>query len=215
MLGAARERKDSLDLRINGHDVWPGPGGLYHSRNALTLDWLDYVSRVSTANWAVSLETAAYLFWWCDRFSPKRILNTGSGFSSFVLHRYGLQSGAEVYSIDNDDEWLEKTAHFLTDRSIPTDNVLPWSETIEGRFDLVFHDGGDLQYRVETMAAVSNLASDDGVIVYDDIHYPTVRREAERVTSQGNRRLFSLRSVTLDEIGRFCGIAVSSPFRIP
>jgi hypothetical protein len=62
---------------------------------------------------SVSVELAVFLDVLCRLIEPDRILDLGSGFSSFVLRRHlasrdvGVHS--VIWSIDDSPEWLEQT----------------------------------------------------------------------------------------------------------
>jgi predicted O-methyltransferase YrrM len=178
-------------------------------RSFLRPTYLDYVSRVSWADHAVSLETAACLLQICETFRPERVLDTGSGYSSYVLRRYAREHGATVVSVDTDKAWLGRTAQFLVDTGVGAEGLLAWDDFQATRpepFGLVFHDiEGAL--RVPTMEQVVRLARPDGHVVFDDVQVAHVRREARRVSEACGLRYVSMVAVTKDEIGRYSGLA--------
>ncbi len=70
-----------------------------------------YISTISSQEWAISFELSTFLMILCDVLKPKRILDCGSGFSSFVFRYYmsNVTPEPEVWSVDTSPEWLEKT----------------------------------------------------------------------------------------------------------
>ena len=74
-----------------------------------------YVQNISTPDMAISFETAIFLKEICHNLQPQKILDLGSGFTSFLLRYYAKtqQSIPDVYSIDNQAKWLEKTKLFF------------------------------------------------------------------------------------------------------
>ena len=78
----------------------------------------EYVTSVSVPMAALSLETSALATVLCEITRPHRILDLGSGFSSYVFRRYAATASpqAEVWSIDDSPHWLEKTRGFLASK---------------------------------------------------------------------------------------------------
>jgi predicted O-methyltransferase YrrM len=189
----------------------PLPHENFRYRHFLMPTYLDYVSRVSWADHAVSLETAACLLQMCETQRPQRMLDTGSGYSSYVLRRYALQHGGEVVSVDDDAAWMEKTADYLDESNVGTDGLMTWQDfqvKEHQPFDLIFHDMGTYATRISSLATVSAHIADDGNLVYDDMQANSVRAEARQVTEQAGRRYFSMQRVTGDQIGRYAGLSL-------
>lgn len=67
-----------------------------------------YVGEFSTPEMAVSLETSQFLYVLAKAVKARRILDLGSGFSSYVLRLYSIDAGSDtvVYSVDDDKGWL-------------------------------------------------------------------------------------------------------------
>jgi predicted O-methyltransferase YrrM len=205
----AREAWERWDAERAGAGHVPQLHENVRYRSFLRPTYLDYVSRVSWADHAVSLETAACLLQLCETFRPERVLDTGSGYSSYVLRRYAREHGATVVSVDTDVAWLGRTAEFLEDMGLEAEGLATWEDFRSTRpepFGLVFHDiEGAL--RVPTMEQVVRLATPAGLVVFDDVHHPAVRREAHRVSDARGLRYVSMVAVTKDEIGRYSGLA--------
>lgn len=185
----------------------------FRHRQMLMPTYQDYVANVSWADHAVSLRTAALLHQLCEERAPRALLDTGSGYSSYVLWDYAQRTGAQVVSVDDDPTWMAKTQKFLTDRGLAdVGRLVLWqdfSREDPGPFDLIFHDMGVYELRISSMEWVSQLVSANGCIVYDDLQDAGVRREAKRVTAARDRRLASLVQVTNDEIGRYAAISLA------
>ncbi len=176
-------------------------------RSFLRPTYLDYVSRVSWADHAVSLETAACLLQICETFRPERVLDTGSGYSSYVPRRY--DHGATVVSVDTDEGWLRRAAEFLVDTGVGAEGLTTWDGVQSARpepFGLIFHDIEGAP-RAPTMEQVMRLATPDGHVVVDDVQDARVRREVRRVSEACGYRYVSMVAVTKDEIGRYSGLA--------
>jgi predicted O-methyltransferase YrrM len=150
---------------------------------------------------AASEEMCHFLASACESLRPSTILDLGSGISSFVLRHFDV----EVWSVDDDKEWLDKTRGFLTQEGVSTENVIhlddfDWSK----RFDLVFHDFGHMEVREQFLSQAVASTEQGGLLVLDDVHKLHYRVVVQREITQPS---FSLRKWTEDEYGRF-GMAV-------
>jgi predicted O-methyltransferase YrrM len=171
---------------------------------------------------AVSLRTSQFLYVLAKAIGARRILDLGSGFSSFVLRLYSMNAGkdAVVYSVDDDENWLAKTVEFLRDSQVREDFLMGWQSFLQsapGSFDLIFHDLGNMVLRAQTLPFVLSQLEAKGVFVLDDMHktgagpeggYPRIARRAVR---QAGLTLLSARLYTLDGYRRYCEIALPSP----
>jgi predicted O-methyltransferase YrrM len=181
-----------------------------------------YVNQISTFDMAISFETSQLLYTLAKIKKAKRILDLGSGFSSYVMRLYAKNSGNDivVYSVDDDKNWLEKTRDFLVAMQVSAEHVLEWNDFKEKAptgFDLISHDLGGLEIRAESLPFVLNLLDKSGIIVLDDMHkarggliggYRAIA--IKEVKKTGMMRL-SARKYTLDTISRFSEIAFYPP----
>ncbi len=177
-----------------------------------------YLDEVSTVDMALSFETSQLLYALAKIKKAKRILDLGSGFSSYVMRLYAKNSGNDVtvYSIDDDKGWLEKTKIFLDAMQVSTEHVLEWNDFKKEAptgFDLISHDLGGLEIRAESLPFVLSLMDKSGIIVLDDMHKARgglisgYRAVAIKEVKKSGMLLLSARKYTLDTINRFCEIA--------
>lgn len=207
----ARDARQLVKLGLGG-----GPFEQARAKAAgvLRRDYEDYVSTVSTVDMAVSWETARLLYALASILRPREALDLGSGFSSFVLRKYAAQADQEcrVTSIDDNRHWLNQTAAYLQRSGLNGERVDHWDDfcraTSGGKFDLVFHDLGDMTLRAAALPVVLRCLAPRGVLVLDDMHKVVYRRQAERQVRHKGLRVFSARRQTLDSIGRFSEIAL-------
>lgn len=173
----------------------------------------DYGTEVSTPDMAVSLPSAAFLAALCKVTRPMRVLDTGSGFSSYVLRRFAGHNGqrAEVWSVDDDEQWLAKTREYLAAQSMADERLLMWDQlaaTDERDFDLIFHDLGQAHgIRLEVLPDVCARLSPRGLLLLDDFHKLRYRRGACRVLERLNFDVVPLRHHTIDPLGRYAALA--------
>jgi predicted O-methyltransferase YrrM len=173
-----------------------------------------YVNGVSSSDMAVSWETACLIYALAGVLRPREILDLGSGFSSYVLRTYATTADHEcqVTSVDDHRHWLKQTENYLAQHGLPTDRVLHWDDFCQtlptGRFDLVFHDLGNMDTRAMALPTVLQTLTPTGVLVLDDMHKRRYRQKAERHAESQGWRLLSARTQTLDPIGRYSKIAL-------
>lgn len=163
----------------------------------------EYVSDVSNEVWAISWELSKYLIKLIKTLKPKRILDLGSGYSSYIFRKY---SDAEVHSIDTEKVWLQKTKDFLEKNDVATDNVFHITEhKMEGEYDLILMDLGVAERdRAGLLSVLRNHCS--GVIVLDDMHIANYRKQARKVYEKDI--IIDLIDETKDKYGRYAWMVV-------
>jgi predicted O-methyltransferase YrrM len=225
-----RERREALARVLRRHRdraeltalkrALPALGGIeaavQSARGQLETAWRTYVTTVSTPVMAASLELSALVLAIARICQPQRILDLGSGFTSYVLRTHAVEGGsAAVVTVDDDPTWLERSRAFLESHRLPTDEMSSWDEfsaSAPPPFQLVVHDLGNMSVRAATLRRVLELTAPDGLLVLDDIHDPkggSYHATAAATCRRADRRLLPVRPLTLDEYGRFAGIAVS------
>lgn len=171
-----------------------------------------YVENVSSDFMAASLESSAFLYNFARATRPRTIVDLGSGFSSLVLRKYAAEATNKpvVWSVDDHGGWLEKTAEFLQHMECPTDNLLEWPNTSsidELKFDLIFHDMGNMTTRADALPWVTDHLSERGYVILDDMHKAAYRTKACAHMQQAGIEQYSLRALTHDYLGRFAVMA--------
>jgi predicted O-methyltransferase YrrM len=155
------------------------PGVVEHDAfDELKGAYVRYVKEISRADMAASFECAALLVNLCTRLKLRKVLDLGSGFSSFALRRVALPE-AQVWSVDDSDEWLDKTAAFLRDHNVNTSRLLGVEQFIsseEHNFDLIFLDLNFVEVRRNFIDLVVERCRPGGMIVFDDVHKPCFLR---------------------------------------
>jgi predicted O-methyltransferase YrrM len=177
---------DAIRLKRSHPDL--APAKWRPQASDLVGPYRQYVREVSSPDHAASLEVSVYLDVVCRARQAKRMLDTGSGFSSYVLRRYAMEHpGAEVVSADHSSEWLGKTRDFLATKDVSVDGLITW-EAVEQQppqaFDVIFHDvaGGDV--REDGMPIVARLLRPGGCIVFDDAHHRGHRSRMYRTAGE-------------------------------
>jgi predicted O-methyltransferase YrrM len=170
-------------------------------------DYDDYVARVSRADMAASLELGASLCAVCQSRNPKRVLDFGSGFSSFVLRTYAKsRMDVTAFSVDDDAEWLEKTARYLESHRLETTNLLTLQNFLQSGqsgFDLILHDLNFVEVRIRYVEAVIERLAPGGLIIFDDVHKRDYLHALLKLLHCKPGTCYSLKPVTMDHFGRY------------
>jgi predicted O-methyltransferase YrrM len=176
--------------------------------NELKDEHLTYTSKISSPEMALSFELTRFIYRLSKAYRPKKVLDLGSGFSSFVLRKYAKDNlEVEVFSVDDDEEWLQKTKNYLTTHDLSTRNLFSLDEFIaeprRGKFDLILLDLNFVEKRKNYLVFALQLLNEKGVLIFDDAHKVEYLREVKIATKNEAGTLFSVRKQTLDEFGRF------------
>jgi predicted O-methyltransferase YrrM len=172
-----------------------------------------YVTDVSDWEWAVSWPTARLLLTLCDGLRPRRVLDLGSGFSTYVIASWARRRGAELdlVSVDDSPDWLDKTRAFLAGHDLTATLVdageLP--SLPDAHFDLAFDDIGRSEVRARVIDTVVRVMAPEAVTVLDDMNVRGYRAEVKRKLDAAGWPLFSARAATLDPKGRFAMLTVA------
>ena len=182
-----------------------------------------YITEVSSEDMAISFEASQLVFALAKIRRATRVADLGSGFSSYILRQYASTAGenVEVYSVDDNPRWLQKTRDFLEGMNVSSENVMSW-EDFKGLkldpFDLILHDLGHTDgLRLESLPHIIGLLKSSGILILDDMHKGRggliggYRAKATDLVRQAGLSLFSARKFTLDKYGRFCEVALPIP----
>ena len=179
-----------------------------------------YVQKVSNERSAISLEMAVMLAFLCELKKPSRILDVGSGFSSFVFRSYQKTAGktVEVVSLDNDALWLNKTREYLAMGGLSLNGVMEFDHFLKikpGKFDIALHDLGNLDERKKHLKTVLKVAHPNAVIVLDDFHKQHYRENIQQQLAAMSIDHTSLYGFTLDKFSRYAAVITGVPDVIP
>jgi len=172
----------------------------------------EYTSGVSDEGNTISLELAGLLSVLCAALKPKRIVDFGSGFSSFVFRFYRKNAvpPPEVWSVDDSAEWLTKTKAFLAKHLVDEERMAEWPAFIKGnhpQFDFMLIDLSTMEIRMKLLEDMISTAAPDGIIVLDDLHKAGYPEFVKRCLKRRRLKYYSLRMFTKDRQGRFSWLA--------
>jgi predicted O-methyltransferase YrrM len=170
-------------------------------RYALRESYAAYTTTVSPALVTISLELAAFLAVTCEALRPESILDLGSGFSSYVFrtHAKRADAHASVCSVDESQEWLDRTARFLRERQLEHSDLVTLDALLSRKrrqFDLILLDIGDLTTRQQLLSSTLAVCRPGGMLVIDDMHVPRYRAWMTRELRRWKLEHFSLRALT-------------------
>jgi predicted O-methyltransferase YrrM len=175
----------------------------------------NYVATTSSEIMAMSFELAAFTLALCEITKPKKILDLGSGFSSFCF-RYWIKNyspNSEVLSVDDAPEWLDKTREFLLGNHLQGDHLITWDELVKGdygKFDLVFYDFGTFPVRKNSLSRVLDFASKPAMVILDDMHSAEYGLHVKQTLKERGLEFFSIRRYTKDKFSRYAYLAINS-----
>ena len=175
----------------------------------------NYVTTTSSEIMAMSFELAIFTLALCGITKPKKILDLGSGFSSFCF-RYWIKNyspNSEVLSVDDATEWLDKTREFLLRNNLSGDKLITWDELVEGKhgqFDLVFYDFGTFPVRENSLGMVLDFVSRPAMVILDDMHSAEYGLHVKKTLKQRKMEYFSIRRFTNDKFTRYAYLAINS-----
>lgn len=182
-------------------------------RQGLQSKHSEYTERISSKEMAVSLETASFLASLCDTTTPLRILDLGSGFSSYTLACYASSQATSVtlVSVDDSPTWLDRTRSFLKSEGVASTQYFDWdafAATDMKDFDLIFHDLGNMDLRLASLEnVIARLKRPRGLLILDDVHKEKYLRTASEILNNNHLRFHFLDKLTTDELGRLSAIA--------
>lgn len=176
--------------------------------------WKDYTTTISDPIYAISLETSCFLRYIVEYFNISSSLDFGSGLSSYIIRKYG--NGINI-SVDDNNNWLDKTKMFLNKYDIDDNNVINLEEFNnnyqDSSFDLIFHDIG-----MDNRAKLLDYSfKHSKYLILDDMHfsqklgtgnweyYPKL---VKSMINENQFEYIDLKRYTLDKYGRFAYLCI-------
>jgi SAM-dependent methyltransferase len=174
---------------------------------ALMEPYIDYCRNVSRFGMPVSIQTAALFAYVCCETKATRILDLGSGFTSYISHVLS----DEAVSVDDSREWLDRTGSFLDGYKVGSDGLMLWDDwqaSPGGPYQVVIHDFASGATREASMSTAVQVLAERGVVIFDDANHETHHAEMLRVADAAGLRFVDVTQETLDECGRYALMAV-------
>lgn len=125
---------------------------------------------------AIDLPSALFLLEVCWTERAERVLELGSGFSSWVLREWQRREGpsSEVWTVDDEEPWLLKTVGELKSLKFRTDHCMTYANLqnmpLVEYFDVIFLDMDSTATRVENARKVVEWLKHGGILLMDDWH---------------------------------------------
>lgn len=133
-----------------------------------------YTDTISSKDMATSLEQCLILSGIMQKNELKKVLDTGSGISSFFIRKY-LPENCEVFTFETDTKWASKTENFIQNYNLISSNILIWNDVKDDStindFDFIYHDLGDIETRIDTIPNIARRLKTGGYIMLDDAHF--------------------------------------------
>ncbi len=174
----------------------------------------EYVASISTPDSAISLELAALALILCWIRRPRRILDLGSGFSSWVFRYYQAQAqpAPEIWSVDDDPHWLEQTRRFLSTHQFPVSYLENWQDFAEAHqapFDFILHDLGSMALRQAALPRVVALADHRALLLLDDVQKHPYGPYARQLLHNMHLETFNLKFLVRDQFRRYAFLVLT------
>jgi predicted O-methyltransferase YrrM len=153
--------------------------------------FLYYTKAVSNPGMAASLRSCIFLCCMMELIKPKRVLDLGSGISSYSLRYFKGLFGLDtvIYSIDSSKEWLRKSEEFSRVRDVDHANFLHWDDIKDKKMpcELIFMDIDKTKFRVNYYEPVCRRFTKKGsLMLVDDMHKPVLREAVKKITVPHN-----------------------------
>lgn len=173
----------------------------------------EYIQTISMPEMAISMELSNFVIAYCLKNKSIKILDLGSGFSSYVFRlyqKYFKKNNIIVYSVDDNDRWLEKTKEYLKNQELNIENLYHLDDLkqleLNNFFDVVLLDLNFVEIRKKYIQFSANLINEKGVVIIDDIHKIEFLREIKKTAKINNYKLYNIQKNTIDLFGRFAMI---------
>ena len=166
-----------------------------------------YINNESMDGMPISVETAKFMYYLCNQCKFKTLMDRGSGFSSFILRLYASEQDfpVDVFSIDTDPDWIEKTKAYLDLRNLNTDNFYIWDDFYRNRkdirFDFILEDA-KFELRITTYNQFIKLINADGVILWDDANHNSHKPIILSCAKELGFKVIDIKNLTVDKFGR-------------
>lgn len=176
------------------------------------------------AQTALDVNAAVWLWNACQREKAERVLELGSGFSSWALRhwqqRTACDRGAmpELWTIDDEAKWLETTRVELIELGFSTDRLADFdtvrqcvpADLYDGYFDLVFVDLDNTGTRIRHADDFLRWTKPGGLLVLDDWHMAHYREPMTRRLAALGMTVVAVPETT-DEWGRYLAVGRKPP----
>lgn len=160
--------------------------------NQISEAYEDYVTNFSNKSEPIRPEGIKNILRFCFLFKPKKLIDFGSGFSSYIfrLYKSKFNPSSVVFSVDDNKEWLSVTRDFLKKYECDSENLFLFSnfiKKVDSKFDLILNDfSSRWPVRQISMKLCYNLISENGVLLLDDFN-----KSVKFIQSHQARDLFS------------------------
>jgi len=171
------------------------------------------------AQTALDVPASVWLWNACEREKAERVLELGSGFSSWVLRHWQQRAtgfmAPEVWTVDDESKWLATTQLELIEQGFTTFRTTEFQNVVLDDpidyFDLVFVDLDNTATRIRHAADFVRWAKPGGLLVLDDWHMEHYREPMTRRLAALGISVEALPETT-DEWGRYLAVGRKGPF---
>jgi len=156
---------------------------------------------------AISYEMAMYLWTEIKQRKSTRILDLGSGFSSFIFRSYQESvEGCRVISVDTSADWLLKSNEFLEKNNLDVSEIYTFDEFKElpyETYDFILYDLGNMKTRSDNLEFILNFADKNCPVIVDDVHKKPYMDVVIETANRLKKKIVNIKPETFDSYGRF------------
>ena len=169
-------------------------------------DYLDYVTNISDPIMAASLRSCIFLVCIYETIKPNKILDLGSGFSSYTLRYFKnkFNFNTKIYSVDSSIDWLDKSKDFCKKKNVDVSNFYSWDDikNMTMPFDLIFMDIDKTKKRIAYFDHIySHYLSKNTFMLVDDMHKILIRNKIKQINIPHKK--YRVYNETIDKFKRF------------
>jgi predicted O-methyltransferase YrrM len=171
--------------------------------------YLDYTTNISNKVMAASLRCCVFLMCIYDATKPNKIIDLGSGFSSYALRYFKnkFNVNTEIYSVDSNKDWLIKSKEFCKNNNVDVSHFYSWDD-IKNKvipFDLIFMDIDKTKKRISYYDHIYNhFLSKNTFMLVDDLHKPLIRNKIKHIDIKHKKH--RVYDETIDKFKRFSSL---------
>jgi len=168
-------------------------------------DYTLYTKEILSDGMCISDNQYSVIVYILRNYNLNYRLDTGSGFSSYVIRKETSDNHLHV-SVDDNDKWLQKTIQFFQFHNLNSTNLVSVQEfeKLNYTYDFIFHDLGNMATRTTSLPTILSKLNLNGFIMFDDVHKSTYGEYVK--TKMVDFLHIDITQLSLDKFGRHASL---------
>lgn len=160
-----------------------------------------YTKTISSEEMCISENQYGLIAYILRNYNLNNRLDTGSGFSSYVIRKETLDNQIHV-SVEDSDIWRQKTTEFFKSHKLDSTNLVSVQEfeKLNYTYDFIFHDMGNMETRRSSLSMILSKLNLNGFIMLDDVHKQSYVEYVK--TKMENFLQIDITQLSIDRFGR-------------